>query len=81
MKASSSTLSRQWVTAKGLRVQETYQEFLTQYKQDGKKIHNASPMFAVRGLKKDHVLKTMEAAKHRTKCPTCIFLLSTRSIW
>ncbi|KAI9921603.1 hypothetical protein PsorP6_002324 [Peronosclerospora sorghi] len=53
----------------GLRVQETYQEFLTQYKQDGKKVHNASPMLAVRGLKKDHVLNTMEAVKRRTKMP------------
>ncbi|KAG2522184.1 hypothetical protein JM16_005912 [Phytophthora kernoviae] len=51
----------------GLRVQETYQEALTQYKQDGKKIENAGPMLAVRGLAKEHVLKSIEVATRRTK--------------
>ncbi|POM61756.1 Fatty acid synthase subunit alpha, partial [Phytophthora palmivora] len=53
----------------GLRAQETYQNLLTQYKQDGKKIENASPMLAVRGLQKEHVLKAIEVAKRRTKSP------------
>ncbi|GMF26214.1 unnamed protein product [Phytophthora lilii] len=53
----------------GLRAQETYQELLTQYKQDGKKIVDAGPMLAVRGLKKEHVLKAIEVAKRRTKSP------------
>ncbi|KAL4137325.1 hypothetical protein PRIC2_000847 [Phytophthora ramorum] len=53
----------------GLRAQETYQELLTQYKQDGKKIGNAGPMLAVRGLKKEHVVKAIEVAKRRTKSP------------
>ncbi|KAF1774831.1 HotDog domain [Phytophthora cactorum] len=53
----------------GLRAQETYQLLLTQYKQDGKNIENAGPMLAVRGLKKEHVLKAIEVAKRRTKSP------------
>ncbi|OWZ18416.1 Fatty acid synthase subunit alpha, partial [Phytophthora megakarya] len=53
----------------GLRAQETYQNLLTQYKQDGKKIQDASPMLAVRGLQKEHVLKAIEVAKRRTKSP------------
>ncbi|KAL3671875.1 hypothetical protein V7S43_002543 [Phytophthora oleae] len=53
----------------GLRAQETYQHLLTQYKQDGKKVENAGPMLAVRGLKKEHVLKAIEVAKRRTKSP------------
>ncbi|ETI50013.1 hypothetical protein F443_06335, partial [Phytophthora nicotianae P1569] len=53
----------------GLRAQETYQHLLTQYKQDGKNIEGAGPMLAVRGLKKKHVLKSIEVAKRRTKSP------------
>ncbi|KAG6574452.1 putative fatty acid synthase subunit alpha [Phytophthora cinnamomi] len=53
----------------GLRAQETYEQLLTQYKQDGKKIADAGPMLAVRGLKKEHVLKAIEVARRRTKTP------------
>ncbi|EGZ23948.1 hypothetical protein PHYSODRAFT_556584 [Phytophthora sojae] len=53
----------------GLRAQEAYDQLLTQYKQDGKKIADAGPMLAVRGLKKEHVLKAIEVAKRRTKTP------------
>ncbi|KAE9067205.1 Fatty acid synthase subunit beta, partial [Phytophthora fragariae] len=53
----------------GLRAQETYDQLLTQYKQDGKKLENAGPMLAVRGLKKEHVLKAIEVAQRRTKTP------------
>ncbi|EEY57118.1 fatty acid synthase subunit alpha, putative [Phytophthora infestans T30-4] len=53
----------------GLRAQETYQHQLTQYKQNGKNVENAGPMLAVRGLKKEHVLKSIEVAKRRTKSP------------
>ncbi|KAL3656946.1 hypothetical protein V7S43_018151 [Phytophthora oleae] len=53
----------------GLRVQETYQHHLIQYKQDGKKIETAGPMLAVRGLKKEHVLKAIEVVKRCTKMP------------
>ncbi|RLN89483.1 hypothetical protein BBJ28_00024947, partial [Nothophytophthora sp. Chile5] len=53
----------------GLRAQETYQELMTQYKQDGKKIKDAGPMLAVRGLAKQHVVKAVEVARRRTKTP------------
>ncbi|KAF4131937.1 4'-phosphopantetheinyl transferase domain-containing protein [Phytophthora infestans] len=53
----------------GLRAQETYQHQLTQYKQDGKNTENAGPMLAVRGLKKELVLKSIEVVKRRTKSP------------
>ncbi|GMF15412.1 unnamed protein product [Phytophthora lilii] len=50
----------------GLRVQETYQELLVQHKQHEKRVESASPMLAVRGLKKEQVLKAIEGAKCRT---------------
>ncbi|KAE9039347.1 hypothetical protein PR003_g4982 [Phytophthora rubi] len=53
----------------GLRANETYDQLLTQYKQDGKKIADAGPMLAERGLKKEHVIKAIEVAKRRTKTP------------
>ncbi|CAI5733880.1 unnamed protein product [Peronospora farinosa] len=53
----------------GLRAQETYQELLTQHKQDDKKIENAGPMLVVRGLKKEHVLTAIEVVQRRTKTP------------
>ncbi|CAH0517169.1 unnamed protein product [Peronospora belbahrii] len=53
----------------GLRAQEAYQELLMQHKQGDKKIENAGPMLAVRGLKKEHVLKAIKATSRRTKTP------------
>ncbi|KAE9121286.1 hypothetical protein PF010_g7178 [Phytophthora fragariae] len=53
----------------GLRANETYDQLLTQYKQDGKKIADAGPMLAEHGLKKEHVLKAIEVTKRRTKTP------------
>ncbi|KAK1943247.1 Fatty acid synthase subunit alpha [Phytophthora citrophthora] len=51
----------------GLRAQETYQYLLTQHKQGGKRIEDAGPMLAVRGLKREQVLKAIEMAKCHTK--------------
>ncbi|OWZ15871.1 Fatty acid synthase subunit alpha [Phytophthora megakarya] len=53
----------------GLRTQETYQELLVQYNQDHKKVENASPMLAVRGLNKEQVARTIESVQCRSRIP------------
>ncbi|CAI5714225.1 unnamed protein product [Hyaloperonospora brassicae] len=53
----------------GLRAQETYEELLTQYKQESKKLANAGPMLTVRGLKEEHVRAAIGAARRRVKTP------------
>ncbi|GAB9476399.1 Fatty acid synthase subunit alpha, partial [Globisporangium polare] len=51
----------------GLRAQETFLELLAQQKRAAKVDKDATPMLAVRGLSKEHVLKAIEVAKRRTK--------------
>uniref|UniRef100_K3WEQ6 Fatty acid synthase subunit alpha n=1 Tax=Globisporangium ultimum (strain ATCC 200006 / CBS 805.95 / DAOM BR144) TaxID=431595 RepID=K3WEQ6_GLOUD len=51
----------------GLRAQETFLEIVAQQKKNVKVDKDATPMLAVRGLSKEHVLKAIEVANRRTK--------------
>jgi fatty acid synthase subunit beta len=51
----------------GLRAQETYLDIVAQQKKNAKVDKDATPMLAVRGLSKEHVVKAIEVAKRRTK--------------